>query len=168
MDFFDSNGIYRGVKRDLYEGALRVPMVVRWPGHVPAGVVSAEPWAFWDVLPTLGDLATLPAVKGIDGISMAPTLLGQPQERRHDYFYWDYAHVRGTFTQALRWDHWKGIRKGFDGAFELYDLSNDPSESRDAASEHPDVVARIAAYMAEAYLPSPDYPIAGPVPPTNS
>lgn len=162
VDFFDSNGIFRGVKRDLYEGALRVPMVVRWPGHVPAGIVSEEPWAFWDVLPTLGELAGLPPVQGLDGISMTPTLLGRRQERRHDYFYWDYAHVRGTFTQALRWGNWKGLRKGLKGEVELYDLSTDPSESRNVASQHPDVAARISAYLAEAYVPSPDYPIAEP------
>lgn len=158
-EFFDSNGALRGVKRDLYEGAIRVPMIARWPGHVPEGQVSDQVWAFWDVLPTLADVAGLPVPRDIDGISMLPALLGQKQTAQHEYLYWDYAHVRGTYSQAVRIGDWKGVKNGPDGAIELYDLANDLSETKDVAGQHPDVVTRIANAMNEAYVPSPDYPI---------
>lgn len=162
VDFFDSNGGFRGVKRELYEGAIRVPMLARWPGHVPAGIISDQPWAFWDVMPTLAELSGLPCPASTDGISMAPTLAGKEQARSHEYLYWDYAHTRGTFTQALRAGTWKGIRTGLGAPLALYDLASDPGETNDVAAGHSDIVARIEAYLAEAYVPSPDYPIAGP------
>jgi arylsulfatase A-like enzyme len=159
-EFFDSNGPLRGVKRDLYEGGMRVPMIARWPGRVPAGVVSDRMWAFWDVLPTLADVAGLPVPSGIDGISMLPALLGQEQPIQHEYLYWDYAHVRGTFSQAVRMGDWKGVKNGPGEAIELYNLAEDLSETTDIASQHPDIVAQIGKAMEEAFVPSPDYPIA--------
>lgn len=160
VEFFDSNGVLRGVKRELYEGSIRVPMLVRWPEKVPAGQVSDQVWAFWDVLPTCAELAGLPAPKGIDGISMVPALLGQPQYAQHEYLYWDYAHVRGTFSQAVRAGDWKGVKNGPDAPIELYNLADDLSETTDVATKHPDTVARLMKYIDEAFVPSPDYPIA--------
>jgi arylsulfatase A-like enzyme len=162
VDFFDSNGPFRGVKRELYEGAIRVPMIARWPGRVPAGRTSEQVWAFWDVLPTLAELAGLPPVSGVDGISMAPALTGGEQAQQHEYLYWDYAHVRGTFSQALRTGNWKGIRNGPGARLELYDVVQDPGETTDLAERHPAVVARIEALIEQAYTPSPDYPIKAP------
>ncbi|MCC6697571.1 MAG: arylsulfatase [Candidatus Hydrogenedentes bacterium] len=159
VDFFDSNGPLRGTKRELYEGGIRVPMISRWPGHVPADRESDEPWAFWDVMPTLAEIAGLPPLSGIDGISMAPTLLGHDKTQRHEYLYWDYAHARGTFSQALRVDHWKGVRNGPGAPLEIYNLAEDPGETRDVADQHPDVVSRVEALMTAAYTESPDYPI---------
>ncbi|MCP4645057.1 MAG: arylsulfatase [bacterium] len=159
VEFFDSNGPLRGVKRDLYEGGIRVPMIARWPGRVPEGRASDQVWAFWDVLPTLAELAGLPVPEETDGISMAPTLAGRDQAQQHDYLYWDYGHVRGGFSQAVRSGDWKGVRRGPDGPIELYDLSSDVGETHDLAGEKPDIVARIAAMIEEAYTPSPDYPI---------
>ena len=164
VDFFDSNGPFRGTKRELYEGGIRVPMIARWPGHVPAARQSDEPWAFWDVMPTLAEIAGLPPLSGIDGISMAPSLLGRDQTQRHEYLYWDYAHVRGTFSQALRVDHWKGVRNGPGAPLEIYDLAKDPGETRDVADLHPDIVNRIDELMTAAYTESPDYPIKPPAP----
>ncbi|MBD3268337.1 sulfatase-like hydrolase/transferase, partial [bacterium] len=112
IEFFNSNGPLRGRKREMYEGGIRIPMIARWPGHIPAGRVSEQIWAFWDVMPTLADLAGLPMPKNIDGISMLPALLGKTQARQHDYLYWDYGHSRQTFWQAIRAGKWKGIRKG--------------------------------------------------------
>ncbi|MCC6486725.1 MAG: arylsulfatase [Candidatus Hydrogenedentes bacterium] len=162
VDFFDSNGPLRGTKRELYEGGIRVPMIARWPGHVSAGRECDEPWAFWDVMPTLAELAGLPALTGIDGISMAPTLLGRDQAQKHEYLYWDYAHVRGTFSQAIRVDNWKGIRNGPGKPLELYDLVKDLGETHNVASENPEVAARIEDLIVAAYSPSPDYPIKAP------
>ena len=162
INFFDSNGPLRGVKRDLYEGGIRVPMVVRWPGKVPSGQTSDRVWAFWDVMPTLAELAGLPSPKGIDGISMAPTLLGQEQEESHEYLYWDYGHVRDTFKQAVRFGDWKGVRVGRKSKMEIYDLKNDLGEIRNVAGEHPDLAAQAEEYMKEALVESPDYPIGGP------
>jgi len=159
-EFFDSNGMLRGGKRDLYEGGIRMPMIARWPGKVPSGRVSEQVWAFWDFLPTAADLAGLAVPEGIDGISMVPALLGKPQ-KSHDYLYWDYGHVRKTYKQAVRMGNWKGVRIGAGAAIELYDLRADPGETEDVASKHPDVVSRIEHIMRTAVEASPDYPIGG-------
>ncbi|MBI3117079.1 MAG: arylsulfatase [Candidatus Hydrogenedentes bacterium] len=161
-DFFESNGPLRGTKRELYEGGIRVPMIARWPGRVPANRECDQVWAFWDILPTLAELAGLPPVAGIDGISMAPALLGREQTRQHEYLYWDYAHVRGTFSQAVRAGNWKGIRNGPGAPLELYDLAQDLGETRDLSNQFPDVVERIERFVEAAYVASPDYPIAPP------
>jgi arylsulfatase A-like enzyme len=156
-EFFDSNGPFRGIKRDVYEGGIRVPMIARWPGRVPAGRTSGLVTAHWDVMPTLAELAGLPAPKDIDGISIVPALLGEEQTQQHKYLYWDYGHMRETYIQALRWGDWKGVRIGTDAPIELYDLAKDPVEANNVAADHPDVVAQIDAYMREAYVPSDDY-----------
>jgi arylsulfatase A-like enzyme len=161
VEFFDSNGPLRGVKRDLYEGGIRVPMLVRWPGQVPAGRVSDQIWAFWDVMPTLAELAGLPPPEGIDGISMLPTLLGREQtQQQHDYLYWDYGHVRDEYKQAVRFGDWKAVRNGRNAPLELYDLADDIAETRNVAQQHPDIVSRVEQIIKEAYIESPQYPIA--------
>ena len=99
-NFFRSSGVLRGIKRDLYEGGIRVPFIIRWPGHIKPGTVSDEPFAFWDFLPTAAELAGAKLPGKTDGISMLPTLLGQPQTNRHEFLYWEF-HERG-FQQAVR------------------------------------------------------------------
>lgn len=158
IKFFDSNGKLRGGKRDQYEGGIRIPMIARWPGKVPAGRVSDQVWAFWDFLPTAAELVGLPAPKGIDGISMLPALLGKKQ-KSHDYLYWDYGHVRKTYKQAVRMGDWKGVRNGVRAPVELYNLSDDVGETRNVASEHPQVVSQIEEIMRTARDDSEDYPI---------
>jgi len=160
--FFGSAGPLRGLKRTLYEGGIRVPMVVRWPGKVPAGRVSDRVWAFWDVMPTLAELAGATVPKGIDSVSMLPTLLGRPQKDNHEWLYWDYGHSRGNFKQAVRLGHWKGIRNGPGAAIELYNLANDLAESRNIAGHHPDVVLQIERIIKKAYVESTAYPIRVP------
>ncbi|MHC4061241.1 MAG: arylsulfatase, partial [Planctomycetota bacterium] len=159
-EFFDSNAVLRGGKRDLYEGGIRIPMIVRWPRKVPARKVSDQIWAFWDFLPTAAELVALPAPKDIDGISMLPALLGKPQ-KSHEYLYWDYGHVRRTYKQAVRMGHWKGIRNGVRAPIELYNLNQDLAESTDVASKNPQVVAQIEQIMRTAPADSEDYPIKG-------
>jgi arylsulfatase A len=149
--FFRSSGPYRGLKRDLYEGGIRVPMIARWPGKVPAGRVSDFAWAHWDFLPTACALAGVEAPPGLDGLSVLPTLLGREQPG-HEYLYWEFFE-RG-FDQAVRWGDWKGVRNGLDGPLELYDLKSDEGEAADVAAKHPDVAAKLEALMKSARTPS--------------
>ncbi len=139
-DFFHSSGHLRGIKRDLYEGGIRVPMIARWPGRVPAGRTSDQVWAFWDFLPTAAEIAGARAPDGIDGISMLPALEGRPPQPHH-YLYWEF-HERG-FSQAVRMGDWKGVRSAPGAPLELYDLRADLAEKNNIAPAHPDVVARI-------------------------
>ena len=156
--FFNSAGPLRGVKRDMYEGAMRVPMIARWPGKIEAGAVTDHVCAFWDILPTFAELAGVPAPEGIDGISIVPALLGQPQAD-HEYFYWDYGHVRETYKQAVRMGDWKGVRVGARAPLELYDLSEDPGETKNVADQLPNVVVKIEEILKKARVATPDYPI---------
>ena len=153
--FFNSSGGLRGVKRDLYEGGIRVPMIARWIGTIPAGRVSDHPAAHWDLFPTLTDLAGVKTPDGLDGISIRPALLGQPQ-RGHDFFYWEF-HERG-FQQAVRMGDWKAVRLAKDKPLELYDLKTDPAELRDVAASQPAIVAKIEAYLKTARTDSPNWP----------
>jgi arylsulfatase A-like enzyme len=155
--FFKSSGGLRGIKRDLYEGGIRVPMVASWSGTIPAGRVSYHEWAHWDILPTLTELAGAKTPAGIDGISMARALRGEPQPPRHEFMYWEF-HERG-FQQAVRMGNWKAIRLKDGAPLELYDLPDDPSEQQNIASEHPDVVAKIEAYLKTARTNSVQWPV---------
>ncbi|MGQ9455415.1 MAG: arylsulfatase [Armatimonadota bacterium] len=154
-DFFDSNGPLRGIKRDLYEGGIRVPMIVRWPGTVKPGQVSDQVWAFWDFLPTAAEIAGVSAPAGIDGISMLPAILGKKQVD-HEYLYWEF-HERG-FGQAVRFGRWKAVRLDKDKPIELYDLGSDIGETRDLANEHPELVKKAAMIMESARTPSEQWP----------
>lgn len=166
VEFFDSNGPLRGVKRDVYEGGIRVPLIARWPGRISPGQTSHQLVALWDMMPTLAELVGLPVPSGVDGVSVLPTLLdGSLVER--DYLYWDYGHVRQAFKQAVRWGKWKGVRLAVEAPLELYDLENDIGEDRNMASSHPEIVHRIETMMEAALELTPDYPIPGlnaPVP----
>jgi arylsulfatase A len=153
--FFKSNGGLRGIKRDLYEGGIRVPMIARWVGTIPAGRVSDYPWAHWDILPTLAELAGARAPDGLDGRSMTRTLRGESQPP-HDTFYWEF-HERG-FQQAARMGKWKAVRLGAGKPLELYDLEADPRESHDVASENAAVVERIESYLRTARTASEQWP----------
>jgi arylsulfatase A-like enzyme len=154
-ELFKSAGQFRGIKRDLYEGGIREPMIVRWRGKVKVGTSSEQVWAFWDVLPTLADIADVESPKDIDGISMLPALLGKNQSRQ-DLLYWEF-HERG-FDQAVRMDDWKAVRHGKD-PLELYDLSTDPGEFVNVAQQNPNVVAKIEEYLKTARSDSAAWPI---------
>jgi arylsulfatase A-like enzyme len=155
-DFFDSNGVHRGIKRDLYDGGIRVPALARWPGTIAAGQVSSLPWCFQDVFPTCAELAGAAIPAGVDGHSIVPTLLGKPQQP-HEFLYWEF-HERG-FHQAVRHQHWKAVRFGRQQPLELYDLRTDPAEATNVAARNPEVVRRIEQYLERARTDSPDYPI---------
>jgi arylsulfatase A-like enzyme len=153
--FFNSSGGLRGIKRDLYEGGIRVPMIARWTGTIPSGRVSDHPWAHWDLMPTLADIAGAKPRDGLDGISMARALRGQSQPT-HPFFYWEF-HERG-FQQAVRMGQWKAVRVKKDGPLELYDLDADRGETRNVAAAHPEIVSKIEAYLATARTESERWP----------
>jgi len=158
--FFNSSGPLRGIKRDMYEGGIRVPMIVWWPGRIKPGTVSDQVWAFWDFLPTAAEIAGAKPPANIDGISILPTLLGKPQTNQHEFLYWEF-HEKGT-KQAARMGDWKAVRPAPDKPLELYNLKSDVSESVDAAESHPDVVAKIENYLKTARSESPRWPIKTP------
>ena len=161
---FHCTGPLRAKKRFLYEGGIRVPMIARWPGRIPAGQVCPLPCAGWDFLATFADLAGAARPDPTDGISLVPTLLGHPdRQERREYLYWE--HHMGK-QQAVRMGSWKGVRiGGTKEPIELYNLSTDIGETHDVASRHPDIVKRIGAIMEEAransefsaYWPLPEH-----------
>ncbi len=158
-EFFDSNGSLKGGKRELYEGGIRVPFIVRWKEEVPESAVSDEIITFWDIMPTFAEIIDYPAEIRSDGISFLPSLSGGAKED-HDYLYWDYGHVRKKYIQAVRYDNYKGIRNitrdGVD--FELYDLAKDPGEENNIANRNADLVNKVIAMMDGAYDYNEAYP----------
>jgi arylsulfatase A-like enzyme len=164
-DFFQSAGPFRGLKGSLYEGGVRVPLIVWWPGRIAAGAVSDRITGFEDWMPTLLELAgaktAIPA--GLDGISFAPTLLGRSQPDR-PFLYREFPGYGGQ--QFVRVGNWKGMRQNLiprdkqqqpDLHVALYDLVRDPGETTDVAKEHPEIVERMLALMREQHTPSADF-----------
>jgi arylsulfatase A-like enzyme len=164
-DYFHSSGPLRGIKRDVYDGGIRVPMIARWPGVVPAGSTSSHVGAFWDLMPTLAEVAGTKAPEGLDGISFLPELHGDAkQQREHEYLYWEFFELGGR--QAVRAGEWKGVRmnvlKNPDAPLELYNLSSDIGEQHDVAAQHPDIAKRLRALMHNARTPSDDFVLPNP------
>ncbi len=153
--FFASSGGLRGIKRDLYEGGIRVPMIARWTGTIPAGRVSDAVWAHWDVLPTLADIAGATPPPALDGVPMTPVLRGGSAPD-HAPLYWEF-HERG-FQQAVRMGRWKAVRLKAGAPLELYDLQTDPNEQKDIAAANRVIVDRIERYLETARTPSDRWP----------
>jgi arylsulfatase A-like enzyme len=160
--FFRSSGPFRGIKRDLYEGGIRVPLIVRWPAKIAPGKVTDQVCAFWDFLPTAAEIAGVKAPEKLDGISILPTLLSQPQTNQHAFLYWEF-HERGS-KQAVRMDDWKAVRLQPGKPLELYNLKADPGEKKDVAEQNPKIVAQIEDYLKTARTPSSQWPLKGPPP----
>ncbi len=160
-DYFNSNGDLKGYKRDMYEGGIRTPMIVKWPGKVKPGSKSDHISAFWDVLPTLAEIAGAEVQGEIDGISFLSTLTGGKQAA-HEYLFWEF-HEQGG-KMAVRMDKWKAVKlnvdKGLEEILELFDLSNDTGETRNVAQSNPDIVRRMEEIMNKAHVPSADFPFA--------
>lgn len=148
-DYFTSYGPYRGIKRDLYEGGIRMPFIVRCPGSVPAGVDNDLIMAFWDMLPTFAEVAGSKDEIATDGISLVPTLTGKEGQKEHEYLYWEFH--EGGGKQAIRVGDWKGVRLNVGEptktTFELYNLANDVHEDNNVASQHPEIAERLGKMM---------------------
>jgi arylsulfatase A len=156
--FFNSNGPLSGVKRGLYEGGVRVPMIVRWPGTIAPGQVSSQVWAFWDFLPTVAEIGRAEFTAPIDGISILPSMLGTPQQE-HPPLYWEFHEKNDKgVLQAVRMGSWKGIRHLRSGYFELYDLLSDMGEENNLASLHTKTVNEITEIMRATHTESSLWP----------
>jgi len=152
VKFFDSNGPLTGYKRDMYEGGIRVPGMVSWPGKVPSGQVNNVAWYFADFLPTAADLAGAQSPANIDGISLLPYLANPDLNPSERFLYWEF--YEPVFQEAVRWKNWKAIRTGMKGVLELYDLDADIAEQNDVSRENPAVVIAIEKYLEAARVDS--------------
>ncbi len=158
-EFFNSNGIFKGHKRDLYEGGIRVPMIVSWPGVSKAGSTSLYVGAFWDLLPTFAEIAGDSLDVYTDGISFVNELK-QKRQRPHEFLYWEFHEDGGR--QAVRMDQWKIVRLNVTenqyAPIALYDLRKDPGETRDLSRKYPNIVTRMRAVMEQQHVEQPDFP----------
>ena len=154
--YFDSNGPYRGTKRDLYEGGVRTPFVISWPNRIAEGVVTDHVAAFWDFMPTVAELIGVDAPDGIDGISYLPTLLGREGQQEHDGIYYEF-YEQGGKQSYLSADGWKLIRLQTQTPAatyeELYNLSVDPAETTNLIHQYPDIAARLRLYLDAQHTP---------------
>jgi arylsulfatase A len=156
-EFFNSNGPWKGYKRDLYEGGIRVPMIANWPGNISPGTTDHIS-AFWDIYPTMAALTDQTVPQDIDGISILPTLSGNlPDQQTHEYLYWEFIEQGGK--QAIRKGDWKAIRmnlnKEIDPPVELYNLAEDPGEENNLSSQYPALVQEMKELMENSRIPNP-------------
>lgn len=146
-EFFSASGPLRGIKRDLWEGGIRVPFIARWPGRIKAGAQSGQVGYFGDMMATLASLTGAKPPSKIDSLDLSPTLLGRGPQAKHDYLYWEF-YESGTSQCVLLGDRWKGLRlKSPTAPIALYDLAADLGEQHDVAQQHPEIVARVAELM---------------------
>ena len=158
-DFFDSNRMYRGYKRDLYEGGIRVPTIVSWQGHIPAGTETDFAFAFWDYLPTFAELLDRKIPVKTDGISVLPTLLGQKEQKAHDFFYFEFHELNGR--QAVVQENWKLLHLNLqkEPVYELYNIASDPSEVHNVIFLYPEKAEELKKIMQDAHATDPDWPL---------
>lgn len=161
-EFFNSNSIFRGKKRDLYDGGIHMPLIAVWKGKIKPATVSNHVSAIWDMFPTFLEMAGQKNLNSIDGISMLPTLLGKPSiQKQHDYLYWEFHEENGK--QAVRWGKWKAVQLNISTTnpkpIELYDLENDPSEANNIAATYSQIVKQMASFITLAHLQNKDWPL---------
>lgn len=160
-DFFNSNGIYRGYKRDLYEGGIRIPMIVSWPGRVQAGTETDFVCTFYDIMPTFEELAhPKTKQKAMDGISILPLLTNRKGQQEHEFLYFGFLEMNGR--QAVRKGSWKLIHlniRGDNPYYELYNLASDPSEKHNVLELYPEKAAELKAIMQREHQPDPNWPL---------
>ncbi|MGC3970896.1 MAG: arylsulfatase [Pirellulales bacterium] len=162
VEYFDGNGVYRGAKGDFYEGGIRVPLIARWPGQIQPGTTSDVQTCFYDVLPTLAELAGVDKLPPTDGMSLVPTLLGRGDQPRHEFLYWETPSGRSggepTYEQAVRTGDWKLHKFPGKKPVELYNLADDPSETKNVAADNSSVVAKLEEIMRREHTPERNYP----------
>ena len=156
---FNSSGPLRGMKRDLYEGGIRVPLIVRWPGTTPANQITDHVAYFGDFMATAGDLAGVQIPAGLDSISLYPTITGQPSSQHAaDYLYWEF-YEQGS-RQAVRAGKWKAIREPmFNGDTKLYDVTVDQEEKTNVAEKNQEIVKKLEQLMDQAHTPHPNWKV---------
>ncbi|UXX81101.1 arylsulfatase [Reichenbachiella carrageenanivorans] len=159
-DFFNGNGGLRGYKRDLYEGGIRAPFIVVWPGKVKPASMSEHVSTFWDMMPTFADIAGVDLKASTDGLSMLPTILGAGEQAQHNHLYWEF-NVRGG-RKAVRKGDWKAVaynmkKNGYDN-IELYNIKEDESEQNNVADSHPELVAELKQIMIDEHQDSQLFP----------
>ncbi|HMT72745.1 MAG TPA: sulfatase-like hydrolase/transferase, partial [Chitinophagaceae bacterium] len=159
-EFFTSSGIFRGIKRDLYEGGIRTAFIAYWPGKIKPAVTE-QPAALWDIYPTFLELAGAKVKEKNDGISMVPMLLNKGKQKQHEYFYWEFHENNGR--QAVRWKNWKAVKLNVsvneNSPVELYNLSIDPSEKNNVAAKYPAIVKKMEKLIKEAHVYNKDWPL---------
>ncbi len=158
--FFESTAGLRGEKGSVYEGGIREPFIACWPGKIPAGKVTDQRGIMYDLFPTFCDVAGIKPPTGLDGVSLLPTLTGQGTQPQHPYLYWEFAGYGGQ--QAVQQGPWKAVRQKMQQGkkvTELYNLADDPNETKDVAAENPKVVADLEAVMVKEHTPSELFPI---------
>jgi arylsulfatase A-like enzyme len=156
-DYFRCNGPFRGYKGTFYEGGIRVPLIVHWPGRTTSGATSDHVCAFQDVLPTVCDIAGIKIPQPTDGISLVPTLTNEGVQQEHHGLYWEYQHEHGSGWAAARVGPWKAVQHVQDGPVELYDLPQDLAESTDIGAQHPAVLQEMTAFMRDSHTAPRDY-----------
>jgi len=158
-NLFNSNAPLRGVKRDPYEGGIRVPMIVRHPKEIKAGTSNDLPWYFADVLPTMAEIAGIPIPEKLDGVSVLPTLYGNKQDLQGRNMYWEFYEKKGW--RAIRFGNWKAIQNDMHSKehapIELYDLSQDIGETNNLADKNPEIISQVEQMFVEAHTPSDHY-----------
>jgi arylsulfatase A-like enzyme len=161
--FFNSAAGLRGIKRDTYEGGIRVPCIAYWKGKTAPGRVTDFRTGFSDVMPTLAEIAGVPAPAQTEGVSFLPALLGKTVPAPHEHQYWEVLDgpLPKFYRRAAISDNWKAVRYGVPGETELYDLTTDVNETTDVAAAHPDIVARMDKIMTQESTKNAHYPYSG-------
>ena len=153
---FNSVGSFRGYKRAMYEGGIRVPFIVKYPGLVEAGSTNNYIGYFPDVMPTVADMLDIEIKSEVDGKSFLPALKSEVSQEEDRLLYWEFH--EGGYNRAVRWGNWKGVKIG-DNDLELYNLENDIAEEFNIADEYPEVVNSINQYLDTARTKSKYWPV---------
>ena len=157
-EFFNSNGPYKGRKRDLYEGGVKMPFVAKWPNHIKAGTTSNHISAFWDILPTFCEIATTNVTANTDGISFVSALQGASiHQKKHNYLYWEFNEKKGP-VQAIRKGKWKAVKR-YKKDIELYDLLVDEGEKNNCALGNPNTIKELKELLTIARTEHPEFPL---------
>lgn len=168
-EFFGRDGKLRGLKRQCYEGGIRIPFIARWPQHIKAGSISDHILAFYDIMPTFCEMLGVPnyadkyknvnaSIDYFDGISFLPELTGEGRQGKHDFLYWEFEE---TDQIGVRVNNWKLVVK--KGIPHLYNLSIDLHEDTDVAAEHPDIIKKMKSIILEQHIESPDFKVTLPI-----